>query len=69
RVGLGVTLTSRDAVMAELGSGRLAELDVPGTPLHRDWYLVSHPGPLPPTAALLAGYVLEKGGFLPPPSG
>lgn len=69
RVGLGVTLTSRDAVAAELESGRLAALDVPGTPLHRDWYLLSHPGPLPPTAALLAGYVLETGGFLPPPPG
>lgn len=69
RVGLGVTLTSRDAVAAELASGRLAALGVPGTPLHRDWYLVSHPGPLPPTAGLLVRYVLTEGGFLPPPPG
>ena len=47
-VGLGVTLISRDAVAAELADGRLAVLPVPGTPLHRDWYLVAHPGPLPP---------------------
>ena len=50
-VGLGVTLISRDAVAAELGAGRLVALPVPGTPLHRDWYLVAHPGPLPPAAA------------------
>ena len=47
-VGLGVTLISRDAVAAELADGRLAALPVPGTPLHRDWYLVAHPGLLPP---------------------
>jgi DNA-binding transcriptional LysR family regulator len=34
-VGLGVTLVSRDAVAQELASGRLAEVRVPGTPLHR----------------------------------
>ena len=46
-VGLGVTLISRDAVATELADGRLAALPVPGTPLHRDWYLVAHPRPLP----------------------
>ncbi len=40
-VGLGVTLISRDAVAAELADGRLVALPVPGTPLHRDWYLVA----------------------------
>ena len=50
-VGLGVTLVSRDAAAAELAAGRLAEMPVPGTPLHRDWYLVAHPGDLPATAA------------------
>ena len=48
QVGLGVTLLSRDAVAAELAAGKLAEIPVPGTPLHRDWYLVAHPGRLPP---------------------
>lgn len=33
-VGLGVTLVPRDAVAAELASGRLIALPVPGTPLH-----------------------------------
>ena len=67
-VGLGVTLISRDAVAAELDAGRLIVLPVPGTPLHRDWYLVAHPGPLPPAAARLLAYVLGHGGFQPPHS-
>ena len=66
-VGLGVTLISRDAVAAELADGRLAALPVPGTPLHRDWYLVAHPGPLPPAAGRLVAHVLARGGFQPPP--
>jgi DNA-binding transcriptional LysR family regulator len=66
-VGLGVTLVSRDAVAAELASGRLVELPVPGTPLHRDWYLVAHPGPLPPTAARLVAHMLRDGDFHRPP--
>jgi DNA-binding transcriptional LysR family regulator len=65
-VGLGVTLISREAVTAELADGRLAALAVPGTPLHRDWYLVARPGPLPPAAARLVAHVLAHGGFQPP---
>ncbi len=65
-VGLGVTLVSRDAVAAELADGRLSELPVPGTPLHRDWYLVAHPGPLPPARARLLEHVLSHGGFRRP---
>jgi DNA-binding transcriptional LysR family regulator len=64
-VGLGVTLVSRDAVAAELADGRLAELPVPGTPLHRDWYLVAHPD-LPPAGRMLLEHVLSHGGFRPP---
>jgi len=63
QVGLGVTLLSRDAVAAELAAGELAELPVPGTPLHRDWYLVAHPGRLPPAAARLVAHALRAGGF------
>ena len=63
QVGLGVTLLSRDAVAAELAGGRLAEIGVPGTPLHRDWYLVAHPGALPPAAARLVAHALRAGGF------
>ncbi len=65
-VGLGVTLVSRDAVAAELADGRLTELPVPGTPLHRDWYLVAHPGPVPRRAAGLVAHMLRRGGFRPP---
>lgn len=63
RVGLGVTLVSRDAVAAELGSGTLAVIPVPGTPLHRDWYLVGQADGLPLAAARLVSYVLREGGF------
>jgi len=66
RVGLGVTLVSRDAVAAELASGALAEIPVPGTPLHRDWYLAARREPLPPPAARLAGLVLHTGAFHAP---
>jgi LysR family transcriptional regulator, low CO2-responsive transcriptional regulator len=68
-VGLGVTLVSRDAVAQELASGRLAEIRVPGTPLHRDWYLIAHPGRLPLPAARLVALVLKdsrESGFHPP---
>ncbi len=68
-VGLGVTLISRDAVAAELADGRLAALPVPGTPLHRDWYLVARPPARSPARrpAWLA-HVLAHGGFQPPAS-
>jgi len=66
QVGLGVTLLSRDAVAAELAAGKLVEIAVPGTPLHRDWYLVAHPGHLPPAAARLVGHALRAGGFRRP---
>jgi LysR family transcriptional regulator, low CO2-responsive transcriptional regulator len=66
QVGLGVTLLSRDAVAAELAEGKLAEIAVPGTPLHRDWYLVAHPGRLPPAAARLVTHALRAASFHPP---
>jgi LysR family transcriptional regulator, low CO2-responsive transcriptional regulator len=68
-VGLGVTLVSRDSAAQELASGRLAEIRVPGTPLHRDWYLIAHPGRLPLPAARLVAHVLRESGmteFHPP---
>jgi LysR family transcriptional regulator, low CO2-responsive transcriptional regulator len=63
RVGLGVTLVSRDAVAAELAGGALAEIPVPGTPLHRDWFLVARRDGLPPPAARLVEHVLHTGAF------
>jgi LysR family transcriptional regulator, low CO2-responsive transcriptional regulator len=65
-VGLGVTLVSRDAVAAELSAGRLAEIAVPGTPLHRDWYLVARHNGLPPPASRLVDHVLHTGAFRTP---
>lgn len=64
-VGLGVTLVSRDAITQELAAGRLAELPVPGTPLHRDWYLVANPGRLPLPAARLVAHMLRESDFHP----
>ena len=66
RVGLGVTLVSRDAVAAELAGGALAEIPVPGTPLHRDWFLVARREALPPPAAQLVRHVLHTGAFRAP---
>jgi DNA-binding transcriptional LysR family regulator len=63
QVGLGVTLLSRDAVSAELAEGLLAVIAVPGTPLHRDWYLVGQPGPLALAASRLVSHALAGGGF------
>jgi DNA-binding transcriptional LysR family regulator len=40
--GLGVTLVSREAVRDQLAGGRLTELAVPHTPMHRPWHAVSH---------------------------
>ena len=66
RVGLGVTLVSRDAVAAELAAGALAEIPVPGTPLPRDWFLVARRESLPPPAARLVHQVLHTGAFRTP---
>jgi DNA-binding transcriptional LysR family regulator len=66
RVGLGITLVSRDAVAAELAAGQLAEIGVPGTPLHRDWYLLARREELPPPASRLVGHVLHTGAFRAP---
>jgi LysR family transcriptional regulator, low CO2-responsive transcriptional regulator len=65
-VGLGVTLVSRDAVAAELAAGRLAEIGVPRTPLHRDWYLVARRETLPPPAFRLVAHMLQTGAFRTP---
>jgi DNA-binding transcriptional LysR family regulator len=66
RVGLGVTLVSRDGVADELAAGKLAVIDVAGTPLHRDWYLIAQPGALVPPAARLVGHAIAAGGFRRP---
>jgi DNA-binding transcriptional LysR family regulator len=69
RVGLGITLVSRDAVAAELAAGQLAEIPVSGTPLHRDWYLLARREELPPPASRLVDHVLQTGTFRAPGQG
>ncbi len=61
--GLGVTLISRDAVARELGRGVLAELPCPGTPLRRDWCLVSRLGGLPRPSQLFIRQVRQVEGW------
>ena len=61
--GLGVTLISRDAVTRELDQGMLAELPAPGTPLRRDWYLVSREGQLPAPSRRFVQHVRQAGGW------
>jgi DNA-binding transcriptional LysR family regulator len=64
RVGLGISLLSRDAVAREIADGTLAEIPTPITPLVRDWYLVaSADRELPPGARRFLAYVIEKGAF------
>lgn len=55
--GLGVTLVSKVAVQAELRSGRLRALPLPGLPLRRPWYALTRRGettPGPGAAAFLS---------------
>jgi DNA-binding transcriptional LysR family regulator len=67
RVGLGVSLLSRDAVAGELAEGTLAEVPTPVTPLRRDWHLVAHTGrPLVPGAQRFVEHVVARGAFARP---
>jgi DNA-binding transcriptional LysR family regulator len=62
RVGLGVTLISRDAVRRELGDGTLREWRCPGLPLERVWHAVGVAGEeLPPTARLFLARLAAPG--------
>ena len=65
-VGLGVTLISRDAVARDIGRGVLAELPAPGTPLRRDWCLVSREGHLPAPSRLFVRHVRQAPGWAAP---
>jgi len=66
RVGLGVSLLSRDAVANDLADGRLAEVPTPVTPLVRDWHLVAHADrPLVPAAQHFLDHAVARGAFVP----
>lgn len=58
--GLGVTLLSRQAVRAELESGALVEVPVPGTPLDRPWHAVTQPDPTASTRLLIEHLTADR---------
>ena len=58
--GLGVTLVSRQAVQAQLDSGALVDISVPGTPLQRPWHLVTQPTPTSSTELLVKHFIAQK---------
>jgi LysR family transcriptional regulator, low CO2-responsive transcriptional regulator len=64
-VGLGITLISRDAVAAELATGRLVEVEAPGVPMRRDWHVVTRDeGPLPGAGTLFLNHLVATSGFV-----
>ena len=61
QAGLGLALTSRDAVELEVKSGRLVELNIPGLPIHRDWYLVHRASKrLSPSARAFKTFIINE---------
>ncbi|MEO7442781.1 MAG: LysR family transcriptional regulator [Acidimicrobiales bacterium] len=59
RIGLGITLISRDAVGPELETGRLVEWRHTGLPLRREWHLVGRSDErLTPTAGLMLAHLV-----------
>lgn len=65
--GLGIAFLSLHTVTEELATGRLVELQAPGLPIERHWFLV-RPEARPPRAVALRlweAIVAEKGSFLP----
>jgi len=64
-VGLGITLIARDAVAAELASGRLVEVEAPGVPMRRDWHVVTRDdGQLPGAGTLFLDHLVATSGFV-----
>jgi DNA-binding transcriptional LysR family regulator len=61
--GMGVSFLSRHTIGLELGSRKLAILDVRGLPVMRDWFVVHLAAKtLSPTAAAFRAFVLRHGG-------
>ncbi len=67
--GLGIALISAHTVVAELQHGRLVQLDVPGTPILRNWFVTWPEGAtLSPAARRFLDFLLDlEGAFLPSP--
>lgn len=58
---LGIALLSAHTVAAEVADGRLAVLDVAGTPLIREWHVVHHAhAQQTPAASALWEFVVER---------
>ncbi|RAI45528.1 LysR family transcriptional regulator [Rhodoplanes roseus] len=67
--GLGLAFISAHTIAAELADGRLVVLDIAGTPLLRNWYVVRPKARrlMPAAKALQAFVVAEGASFLPTP--
>ena len=64
RVGLGVSLLSRDAVAHDLAEGTLAEVPTAVTPLVRDWHVGAHADrPLGAGAQRFLDHIIARGAF------
>lgn len=65
--GLGLAFISAHTVAAEIADGRLAQLDVAGLPIMRQWHVVRRAGKrLTPPAAAMSAFLSERGSeFLP----
>jgi DNA-binding transcriptional LysR family regulator len=63
RAGLGVSLLSREAVQAELASGRLGEIPLTDGPATRRWFVIrSAVGPDRPTVDAFVAFVRSDSG-------
>lgn len=64
--GLGLAVISAHAIQVELAQNRLIELNLPGFPVIRQWFLVYRDGPLPAVAERVRDIILSmNGSFLP----
>lgn len=62
RIGLGITLTSADAVAGDLAGGTLDEWQHPGLPIERPWHLLGRAGePLAPTPDRFLAHLFASG--------
>jgi DNA-binding transcriptional LysR family regulator len=65
--GLGIAFLSAHTIEAEAEAGRLAILDVEGTPVNREWFVLRRADrdPSPATAAFEGFLIAESAAFLP----
>jgi len=63
--GMGVSFLSQHTVGLERATGRIAVLDVAGTPVMRDWFVIHREKKrLSPAAAAFKSFLLERGAAL-----